>query len=394
MTRRGVEIGHVGTFPLSTGEHTFTKEHLARAVQNALTGTAPVIGIGHVDPRWKDVGASADGEPALGRIENLRLEDDGDLLVGDFVDMPDWFADALPTAFPRRSLEGNLTITAVKVLGTKMPGIHTLEDLKQFVSDEGPALIAAGADNDGRDITVVLASQPEVSTVGKVNQKLLRQALGLPEDATGEQVLAKARDAGFVIPTSDERKQEATKVIAAAAAEGKFSEARVPFWRERYERDPAATRADLQQLVAVDPELTRRRKHVAAASEPSRADQLHQATRVALGLEQPAPGPDRERLLGRPAPKSVAASAPPKPALTTTKHGSIRYGGVPTKLSDRGTRQVFYGGGWLDIPEFEAMGKTPKDSALYIHTILQVGQSEALNALRDGLPPGTPLGVV
>jgi hypothetical protein len=401
-TRRGVEIGRVGTFPLSTGEHTFTKEHLASAVHNALTGTAPVIGIGHVDPRWKDVDASADGEPALGRVENLKLAEDGELLVGDFVDMPDWFADALPTLFPRRSLEGtykngNLTITAVKMLGTKMPGIHTLEDLKQLVSDEGPALIAAGADNDGRDITVVLASQPEVSTVGKVNQKLLRQALGLPEDATGEQVIAKARAAGFVIPTSDERKQEATKVIAAAAAEGKFSEARVPFWRERYERDPEGTRATLGQLVALDPALRGRisaaAKHQAAAP-PSRSDELHQATRVALGLEQPVPRPDRVRLLGRPAPKPVAASAPAKPALTTTKHGSIRYGGVPTKLSDRGTRQVFYGGGWLDIPEFEAMGKTPKDSALYIHTILQVGQSEALKALRDGLPPGTPLGVV
>ena len=44
-SRRRVEIGRVGTFPLSSGEHTFTKDQLARAVQNALKGTGPVIGM-------------------------------------------------------------------------------------------------------------------------------------------------------------------------------------------------------------------------------------------------------------------------------------------------------------------------------------------------------------
>lgn len=167
-SRKRVEIGRVGKFPLSTGMFEFTKERFASAVEKAKGRTAPAIGIGHTDERWQKISAG-DGEPALGRIENLTLDEDdkGAVLLGDMVDMPDWFADALPSAFSRRSLEGScedddLTITALKVLGVKTPGIHTLEDLKEFVSDEGPALIAAGADNDGHEFTVVLASDGQI----------------------------------------------------------------------------------------------------------------------------------------------------------------------------------------------------------------------------------------
>jgi hypothetical protein len=178
-TRKGVEIARTGTFELSSGEHEFTKEQLASAIKNAANGFAPVIGIGHTDPRWNV--AAGDGEPALGRIENLSLADDGELLLGDLVDMPDWFADALPTAFPRRSLEGavengELTINALKVLGTKRPGIHTLADIKDLVSDEGPALVTAGADNDGHEFTVILDADPTTEIRASANIEELREA--------------------------------------------------------------------------------------------------------------------------------------------------------------------------------------------------------------------------
>jgi hypothetical protein len=180
-SRKRVEIARTGTFPLSTGKHTFTRAQFEAAVRNASGRTAAVLGIGHVDPRWKELSAGLDGEPALGRVEALEVEAHGDnaVLYGDLNDMPDWFADALPSAFPRRSIEGpidgdDLTITAVKVLGTKLPGIQTLEDLKSFVSDEGPALIAAGADNDGTEITVLLASDGQIKA--SANLEDLRNA--------------------------------------------------------------------------------------------------------------------------------------------------------------------------------------------------------------------------
>ncbi len=196
-TRKRVEIARTGTFPLSSGTHTFTRAQLAAAVRNAAK-RKPRIGIGHTDPRWK-AASDQDGDPALGLVDNLTLEEDGDLLVGDLVDIPDWFDAALPSKYPGRSLEGpcegdDLTIEKVKLLGTTMPGIHSLDDLRAFVSDEGPALVAAGADNDGHQITVFLTAssdEPTPSTQEVVHvdpKKEMRKALGLPEDATDEQV--------------------------------------------------------------------------------------------------------------------------------------------------------------------------------------------------------------
>lgn len=205
QSREGVEIARVGTFALSTGEHTFTRGQLASAVANAVAGAQPRIGIGHLDPRWNDTEASQDGDPALGSVTNLRLSDDGDVLLGDYVEMPEWFAQALPSAYPGRSIEAtvnddDMTIHVVKLLGTKRPGIHTLEDLRSFVSDEGPALVAAGADNDGKPITVLLvASGAETPTPPGVRKEsssmtldlvALRKRLGLAEDATEEQINA------------------------------------------------------------------------------------------------------------------------------------------------------------------------------------------------------------
>lgn len=184
QTIPGVQIARTGTFKLSTGEHTFTRQQLANAARHAQEGAAPRLGIGHTDPRWRSA-ADADGEPAIGRVENLRLDEDGDVLLGDYVDVPDWLAKAMPSAYPGRSLEGpckgdDLRIDVVSLLGTTRPGIHTLEDLREFVSDEGPALVAAGADNQGNEFTVVLAStddaQPGDQVKASANLDDLREA--------------------------------------------------------------------------------------------------------------------------------------------------------------------------------------------------------------------------
>jgi Mu-like prophage I protein len=435
-TRRGVPICKVGTFPLSTGEHTFTRKQFEAAIRNAEGGTAPMIGIGHSDPRWNEVDASHDGEPALGRVESLRLSNDGEQLIGDYVDMPDWFADALPSSFPRRSLEGeckgdNLLITAVKVLGVKMPGVHTLEDLKEFVSEEGPAVLAAGADNNGHAFTIVLASQPE-RKVKTVNAKLMREALGLPEDATDEQVKARAKAhfdqqaavkaaastgsanselvremLGLTPDATDEEvkaklKQKGlalSQIVAmidpenraeylqAAVAEGKFSKDRLPVYEERYERDPVGTRALIASMAAVDPGLLARARARSGAS--SSGTGLMLTTRQTVGLES---RDFSDPLFHDAAPGSpVAASDAPKAQLTRTEYGTVCYGGVPTRLSDRGSRQVFYRTEWIDVDEFERMGLKPADSAISISTTQQLGSAQSRATLNEGISPSNNL---
>lgn len=231
-TRANVEIARTGTYRLASGEYTFTRRHLAAAVEHARAGTPPRLAIGHVDPRFRT--ASGDGEPAIGRVENLRLAEDGELLVGDYVDVPDWLDQAIEAHYPGRSIEGTATgddlrIDAVALLGVTRPGIHTLADLRSFVED-GPALVAAGPDNRGEQITVLLtaAGEPPVRADEEetppmaVDTTLLRQHLGLPEDATEDQIneaLAAPAEATAVEPEAETRAEAEVVELPQPAAE-------------------------------------------------------------------------------------------------------------------------------------------------------------------------------
>lgn len=148
---RNVPIISTGIeYALSTGPATFTQEDLADAVK-ALGDpaiVAPRIKIGHQDPRFN--GPEADGEPALGRVENLSIGDNGQTIYGDYVGVPAWLATIMATAYPSRSIEGTynvdtvtgnkykLVITAVSLLGISWPGVTTLDDLPVLLSAEGP----------------------------------------------------------------------------------------------------------------------------------------------------------------------------------------------------------------------------------------------------------------
>jgi hypothetical protein len=398
-TRRGVPICKAGTYPLSTGLHTFTRAQFEAAIRNAAK-RSPRIGIGHTDPRWSEIDASKDGEPALGLVENLRLADDGDVLVGDYVDMPNWFADALPTSYPGRSVEGtcpgdDLTVTAVKVLGMTMPGIDSLEDLRRHVSDEGPALVAAGADNNGRQITVVFGSESthpeEKESNVTVDYKLLREALGLPQDATMAQVKAKAE------AHMHAEAQETTKVLQAAVAEGKIGRSHVPEWRRKYEANPQQTRAWLRQITSIDPKIIAAGERVVATES-----ELQRRTRVALGLEPSSGEPSSAQVraaadTARLQAASDALSRGERAQLMRTKHGTVTYGtaaegSVPTKLSERGTRQVFHNSDWIDVDEFERMGLTPRDSALEIALVRSAaGATKSRERLAEGIPSSAAL---
>lgn len=155
VTVPNVHLVSVGTWNTSTGKATFTAGDLAAAVeaQDDPAIRTPIVKLGHIDPRF-------DGEPAVGRIENLRTSDDGLELYGDLVGVPSWLADVMGSAFPSRSVEGyhgwldstgaqrhQFVLTALALLGVTIPAIETLDDIKALY--EGDLVAAAKKPADG-----------------------------------------------------------------------------------------------------------------------------------------------------------------------------------------------------------------------------------------------------
>jgi hypothetical protein len=154
-TLRNVEILEVGeNWRASTGDITITHEHLVSAVaaMDDPAVRAPILKLGHRDGRFNvrmnADGTPMDGQPSFGRMSNLHLSDDGMTLLADLTGVPAWLADALPSAFPRRSFEGwfnittatgrthDLVVTGLALLGEAYPAITTLEDIQAIYEAE------------------------------------------------------------------------------------------------------------------------------------------------------------------------------------------------------------------------------------------------------------------
>jgi hypothetical protein len=101
-------------------------------------GEQGFIDLGDFDPFW-------DGAPIFGTATNLRLNDHGSRVLGDFTEVPAWLADAIPSAWPARSCEwtgpvkteGDRTysfvLTAVSLLGERQHAIKNLADVRRLV---------------------------------------------------------------------------------------------------------------------------------------------------------------------------------------------------------------------------------------------------------------------
>lgn len=162
VTVPDVELATTGIeYQLGSGPHTFTQAELEAAVDAANNDPGvktPRLKPGHDGPLSELVGAS--DQPALGVAANLRMSDDRQSIMADYVGVPKWFADVLPSVYPSRSIEGDLdvesgtgkkhalVITAVSLLGVTMPGISTIDDLKQICSAEGPELTVLAKTGD------------------------------------------------------------------------------------------------------------------------------------------------------------------------------------------------------------------------------------------------------
>lgn len=211
----GVELARVGTWNLSTGgRRTFTAEDFADAI--AAAGDPdfgdPGIWPGHVDPRF-------DGEPSLGRVANMRMV--GDRLVSDFVDLPGWLTERIRAAYPGRSIEGfvnvlspsgrtyRLVVSGVALLGVTPPAMRGLRDLPAAIAAGAQPIAASSAEMDLGAMPVEPEPTSATPAAGETNVSPsrtesrqgvaldpieLRRSMGLAEDASDADVLARAAE--------------------------------------------------------------------------------------------------------------------------------------------------------------------------------------------------------
>lgn len=132
-----VELARTGSWNLSSGRWTPKPEdfHAAVAALNCPAIQPARIRLGHVDPRF-------DGEPAVGSITNLRVENGGHSLVGDLAKVPGWLPQVVAAAYPDRSVEGvyqhvcqighthPFVLTGLALLGVTRPGVGTLRSIE------------------------------------------------------------------------------------------------------------------------------------------------------------------------------------------------------------------------------------------------------------------------
>lgn len=94
--------------------------------------------LGDHDPYW-------DGVPIFGTVRNMRLSEGGGRLIGDLVEVPDWLVDAMPSAWPSRSIEWrwdveteggrrySVVLTAVSLLGAVEHAVKNLADVRRLI---------------------------------------------------------------------------------------------------------------------------------------------------------------------------------------------------------------------------------------------------------------------
>lgn len=155
-----VHLASVGKWATSTGIWECSQDDLASIVeaQDDPGIRTPILKLGHRDTQ------SEIEVPAVGRIENLVLSDDGMELYGDLVGVPKWLAEALPSAYPSRSVEVALdyvgatghdhqaVLTALALLGETTPAIESLDDVRDLYAGDLELVEAAASEHSKRQI--------------------------------------------------------------------------------------------------------------------------------------------------------------------------------------------------------------------------------------------------
>lgn len=192
-----IEILEVGTWATSTGVFTFTQDDLFAAVAafDDPGYSRPILKLGHIDPRF-------DGEPALGRLINPRLADDGMTLIVDLAGVPTWLADIAASAFPRRSIEGQFdhvtqtgskhrfALTALSLLGVQAPAVSTLADIALLYGLDPVAVAASAATSLEESMPASAVPPGPVPVSASVNLDKVRQTFYSYDDEGSKKLRA------------------------------------------------------------------------------------------------------------------------------------------------------------------------------------------------------------
>lgn len=197
-TIRNVEVATPGAARLwKGGERVFTVDELRDAV---TASHDPEVGV----PRLKLAHEHQldTGEPSFGTYQELRWDDEKQMVYAHLKGVPLWLAKTLPTFYPNRSFEAvenletrsgkkyKLVFRAIGSLGIKMPAVKGLADLEHWASADMPAGVTLAA-AEGTDTPAWADTAIERETTDRETTVNIREKLGLPEDATDEQVAAK-----------------------------------------------------------------------------------------------------------------------------------------------------------------------------------------------------------
>jgi hypothetical protein len=274
------------------------------------------VALGHADERFS-------GDPAFGSVTNIRYAEDdrGPVLLGDIVDMPGWLSASAPRSWPNRSIEGwqnfeyedreySLVVTGLAFLGVTPPAvrnIRSLADLQTALAASAARHLVASAPVDdpaAAPETSAEADETNEEEAGQMDPAKIREALGLPADASDDEVKAALTTAGFTAtsppptepapapgPTVPEpapepeakpelvlasgtmrvdasawqeredrikrleaqaakqRDSERDQIIAKAVVDGKFTPARKEHWVRLWNADPEGTRQVIDGLA-------------------------------------------------------------------------------------------------------------------------------------------------
>jgi hypothetical protein len=254
------ELMKVGKWDVHKGgEFNVTPELIKAAISAHESGVLrkPAIRLGHGDERFT-------GSPAMGWVDNVRASEDGTVLYGDLLGVPEWLADNMPSAYPSVSIEGlydytasdgtthDFVLTGLALLGATMPGIGELKSVQDVEALYGSdmAIAAAIGEIGGTPVQLTAGIQIEASEASEQKGNAVTaipdyvaEALGIDASADEETIKAKLAELKKPAPAPEPVEPKADQVAAAAAQLGL-----IMVDEDKYKATVAAAEAGAQAL--------------------------------------------------------------------------------------------------------------------------------------------------